>query len=85
MRRADRFLEEAKGRPAPVARELPVDLLTAVLGGGVVDPGSGRLGYYGVQLASNTDPFYYRPDVDAPRYPGLLAAAVQSNVPDPSL
>ncbi len=49
----------------------------AVLRGGPCRPGSGPDGYYGVQSASDTDPFYYRPDVDAPRYPGLLRRAVR--------
>ena len=48
-----------------------------LLHGGVVHPGSGSRGYYGVQSPVNADPFYYRPDIDAPRYPGLLAAAVR--------
>ena len=41
----------------------------AALRGGVVRPDR----YFGVQLASDPDPFYYRPDLDAPRHPGLLA------------
>ena len=49
----------------------------AILNGSFVRPGSGPHGYYGVQLASNPDPFYYRPDLDAPRFPGLLRQAAQ--------
>jgi hypothetical protein len=49
----------------------------STLRGGLVTPGSGRLGYYGVQLATDTDPFYYRPAVDAPRHPQLLRDAVR--------
>ena len=48
----------------------------AALGGGPVSPGSGPHGYYGVQSGSDTDPFYYRPAVDAPRHPRLLRDAV---------
>ena len=43
----------------------------AALHGGIVRPDR----YFGVQLAGDPDPFYYRPDLDAPRHPGLLSRA----------
>jgi 3',5'-cyclic AMP phosphodiesterase CpdA len=57
------------------SNELAIAL--SVLHGGGVRPGSGPDGYYGVQLPSDADPFYYRPDIDAPRHPGLLRSAVR--------
>jgi hypothetical protein len=47
----------------------------AILNGGRVDPSSGSAGYDGVQVGSNPDPLIYRPSVDAPLYPRLLAQA----------
>jgi 3',5'-cyclic AMP phosphodiesterase CpdA len=52
-----------------------LDQALAILHGGTVNPNSGARGYSGVQSASDPDPLFYRPDVDAPRHPGLLATA----------
>jgi 3',5'-cyclic AMP phosphodiesterase CpdA len=49
----------------------------ALLRGGSAVPDSGADGYGGVQSASNPDPLYYRPHVDAPRHPGLLTRALR--------
>jgi 3',5'-cyclic AMP phosphodiesterase CpdA len=52
-----------------------LDQALAVLRGGLVHPDTGAPGYDGPQEATDSDPFLYRPDLDAPRHPGLLSAA----------
>jgi hypothetical protein len=53
-----------------------LDQALAVLHGGRVRPDSGAPGYQGPQQASDPDPAFYRPALDAPRYPDLLRRAM---------
>lgn len=57
------------------AQRNELDQLIGTLAGGTVDPDSGAPGYEGPQEPENPDPFFYRPDLDAPTNPGLLEDA----------
>jgi 3',5'-cyclic AMP phosphodiesterase CpdA len=58
-------------------QENELDQFRDVIVGGEVHPDTGAPGYAGPQDASNPDPFFYRPDLDAPVHPGLLDQAEQ--------
>ena len=59
------------------AQRNELDWALTLLGGGTVVPDSGARGYSGVQAASNPDPLYYRPGLDAPRNPDLIRRALR--------
>ncbi len=57
------------------AQQNELDMAIETLNGKTVHPDSGAPGYDGVQDPDSADPFYYRPDHDAPEHPGALDQA----------
>ncbi|MGI8507494.1 MAG: metallophosphoesterase family protein [Solirubrobacteraceae bacterium] len=74
--RPDRLIEGGDLIDNDQANELTIAL--TVLAGGMTRSDSGPPGYFGVQSSFNPDPFYYRPELDAPRHPVLLRAATRA-------
>ncbi|MGI8750109.1 MAG: metallophosphoesterase [Thermoleophilaceae bacterium] len=70
--RPDAVLET--GDLADNAQDNEMDQALGALRGGRVTPDSGARGYDGPQSTGRADPFLYRPGLDAPRHPGLLAS-----------
>ena len=57
------------------AQQNELTMALDTLNGKTVDPDSGAKGYDGVQGKDEADPFYYRPDHDAPTHPGAIEKA----------
>ena len=60
------------------AQRNELDLALDTLDGKTRRPRQRRPGYDGVQDADSADPFYYRPDHDAPAHPGAIDAGAEA-------